>query len=322
LAGDERAGPLWLVLPQLKRLRKLSRKLAASYGLVPLRLTLHVGEDFHHLASGLRAVHEPFAWQLIERGDRLGHALALGIDPEKWCGENPTVCMSRWERMLDLAWMIAALTNRLLGIKITEDTHSLVLMRMSTELARHLAETGLKPATNDAFIKLFTDVLASPRSLPRLIDQHEHPVADNLMHPLYLRLRGLANTQAKLDDVVTIQTESEKPLLVALNTELAKLIGAWQITIEANPSSNLLIGGLDSPVEQPLFRLHPLDADGKALPITLNADDPLSFATSLADEYAYTWAALTLAGGVPPGYARQWLDETARASWRSRFTEP
>lgn len=101
------------------------------------------------------------------------------------------------------------------------------------------------------------------------------------------------------------------------------MIGLMQIAIEVNPTSNLLIGGLEHPLQQPIFQLHPLDGDhGTALPITLNADDPLTFATNLSDEIAYTWAALTLTADVAPGYARAWIAEAARTSWNARFTLP
>ena len=107
LASEELKGPLWLAVSPLLELREASRVAARQRtGLQPLRLTLHVGEDFRHIVSGLRAIHEPFAWSLIERGDRLGHALALGVNVAKWCEQHPTVLQPRLERILDLAWLL------------------------------------------------------------------------------------------------------------------------------------------------------------------------------------------------------------------------
>lgn len=323
LAGNERSGPLWLALPHVMHLRRLSRDVASARSLAPLRLTLHVGEDFRHLASGLRAIHEPFGWCLMTRGDRLGHALALGVDPDKWCRSHPQVLMPRWERMLDLAWMIAALTHRLPDLRFAGDGHGLQLARMREELRRHLGYAGVAPDSPDSFVDFFVDVLGNEESLPRLLDRQFIPATSTPLHLLELRLRGPIGIQTKLDEIVEVPTAKECLLLVDLSRKIAEVVGAWQVTIEVNPSSNLLIAGLDHPLDQPIFRLHPLDGkDGAALPVTINADDPLTFATTLADEYAYTWAALTVAGGVAPGYARQWLDETARASWRARFTLP
>jgi hypothetical protein len=72
-----------------------------------------------------------------------------------------------------------------------------------------------------------------------------------------------------------------------------------------------------------MFHLRPVEPHAAhALPIAISADDPITFATRLADEYAYAWAGMVVAGGVSPTYARQWLDEATETAWRSRFTVP
>ncbi|MGO8072920.1 hypothetical protein AB9F41_10470 [Rhizobium leguminosarum] len=48
------------------------------------RATFHVGEDFRHLVSGIRAVVEAMRYLDLRPGDRIGHATALGIDPDLW----------------------------------------------------------------------------------------------------------------------------------------------------------------------------------------------------------------------------------------------
>ena len=94
VASRELRGPLWAVAAPLHYVREESRLVAARHGekIRPLRLTVHAGEDFRHLLTGLRAVHEPFWWEMMRRGDRLGHALALGWDPYLWCSKHPKYC--------------------------------------------------------------------------------------------------------------------------------------------------------------------------------------------------------------------------------------
>ena len=322
IAGDEGEGPLWVMLPHLKRLKDRSVNLAARTDVAPLRVTLHAGEDFRHLASGLRAIHEPFMWGLMERGDRLGHALALGLDAAQWCEQHPIVFLTRWERMLDLSWMIAALRRRLPGLSFRggHEMHAMVLDRLCDELRSRLRECALDQTENE-MVDLVTQDLADPAVLSSLLDLHETPATNDRRFILEQRLRGGAIVQARLDAVVQVTTADECDLLVDLGKALVGLLGQLQIVIELNPSSNLLIAGLEYPLDQPIFRLHPLDGENpNALPVTLNADDPLTFATNLADEFAYTWAALTVAAGVPSGYARAWMNEAARTSWRARFT--
>ena len=36
------------------------------------------------MTSGIRAIAEPFHWNLIERGDRIGHGIAITLDPTDW----------------------------------------------------------------------------------------------------------------------------------------------------------------------------------------------------------------------------------------------
>jgi len=57
---------------------------------------------------------------------------------------------------------------------------------------------------------------------------------------------------------------------------------------------------------------------------TISTDDPITFSTSLADEYAYAWAGMVLREKNPydPSYARALLDEAAQTSMRMRFTVP
>jgi hypothetical protein len=106
VAGNEATGPLWQVVPALRHVQRVAEEIARWAPVDPLHLTLHVGEDFEHLLSGLRAVDEPLAWDLVGRGDRLGHALALGWKPEKWAWGKPSVEVKRGDRLLDLGWSL------------------------------------------------------------------------------------------------------------------------------------------------------------------------------------------------------------------------
>lgn len=46
--------------------------------------TFHVGEDFFHIVSGLRAIYEAIYFLEFTSGNRIGHATALGISPQLW----------------------------------------------------------------------------------------------------------------------------------------------------------------------------------------------------------------------------------------------
>jgi len=284
----------------------------------PLRFTLHVGEDFRHIASGLRAIHEPFAWHLIERGDRLGHALALGINVTEWCQQHPCILQPRVERILDLSWILHFLLSS--GQFVTD---GIILHRLQRELSEHLYQwTGVDCGWEDG-LRLH-QLLGKPHALAHidypLSGAREPSTSSKASWLLWLLLYSKLH-QAYADEIIEIPTEPDSQLLVQIQQRLAELLARWQVTIEINPSSNLLIGALKHPLDQPMFHLRPVGQHvAHALPLAISADDPITFATRLADEYAYAWAGMVVAGQVSPTYARQWLDEATDTAWRSRFT--
>lgn len=72
-----------------------------------LGFTYHVGEDFLDLADGLRAIDEAVCFFNLERGDRLGHALALGTAPEQYYRVKDHCVFLPAQDLLDnLTWLL------------------------------------------------------------------------------------------------------------------------------------------------------------------------------------------------------------------------
>ncbi len=71
-----------------------------------LSMTFHVGEDFRHLLSGLRAIAEVIEFLKPQPGDRLGHAIALGIKPRTWAEQAGfQALVPRLEWLDTLVWV-------------------------------------------------------------------------------------------------------------------------------------------------------------------------------------------------------------------------
>lgn len=69
-------------------------------------MTYHVGEDFYHLISGVRNVCEAVNLLDLRRGDRLGHATAVGVNPALWLRTMPDHVMpTRGEWLQDLVFL-------------------------------------------------------------------------------------------------------------------------------------------------------------------------------------------------------------------------
>jgi hypothetical protein len=321
VASRELAGPLWTVTWALDHVREESRRIASSYrGIKPLGLTVHVGEDFKHLLSGLRSVHEPYWWELMRRGDRLGHALALGLDPEQWRKKYPEITMPRCVRVLDLAWVIDFTKSR-----PTAGVPSSNMIRMREELRDHL-RTWDAEANEETFLDIARR-LGTP-GFWREIDGFllAFPGDGNSsfwrLAKRFLDEYAICLQQEGEHDIISVATSAEAVgTLVKVRDELARLLARWRTPIEVNPSSNLFVGGLDHPLSQPLFHVDPFSpAEDRAMVITLSADDPASFATTLADEYAYAWAGLVFgAQQQAPSYAQECLEMAAKSSRRAVF---
>lgn len=68
--------------------------------------TYHAGEDFYHLISGVRNIWDAVQLLEFQRGDRLGHATALGVNPQLWLATMPRcVTPTRGEWLQDLVFL-------------------------------------------------------------------------------------------------------------------------------------------------------------------------------------------------------------------------
>ena len=93
-----------------------------------------------------------------------------------------------------------------------------------------------------------------------------------------------------------------------------------EVTIETNPSSNHLIAKMRQVREHPIFRLAPIEApDAAGLTVSVNTDDPATFATNLLEEYGLLYHAM-LQSNIPAADALQWIDRVRRDGVRSRFS--
>jgi hypothetical protein len=115
----------------------------------------------------------------------------------------------------------------------------------------------------------------------------------------------------------------EQAALIQLQDGLRRKVGRLCLTIEVNPSSNLLVGDLGNFMGHPLWRLRPIvpTDDISPLSVCIGSDDPLTFATTLPHEYQLLFDALILMGHSHEE-AMRWIDAARDAGMQSRFTLP
>ncbi|MDP5133325.1 MAG: hypothetical protein NWQ54_20790, partial [Paraglaciecola sp.] len=106
VAGDENALKIEWFAPLIRWLRggfqTKSNNSSASIG---FHLSIHAGEDYAHPASGMRHVDETVRFCQMRDGDRLGHALSLGIEPAVWAERQGEMILPLDEHLDNLVWL-------------------------------------------------------------------------------------------------------------------------------------------------------------------------------------------------------------------------
>ncbi|WP_324014970.1 antiviral RADAR system adenosine deaminase RdrB [Aeromonas hydrophila] len=106
VAGDENALKIEWFAPVLRWLRSgFKSRPDGERASTGLHLSIHAGEDYAHPASGMRHIDETVRFCEMREGDRLGHALALGIVPKQWATRQGEMLLPLDEHLDNLVWL-------------------------------------------------------------------------------------------------------------------------------------------------------------------------------------------------------------------------
>lgn len=302
VAGDEDGEPCWVVAPVLQQVRaELAR--AGSATRVPL--TLHLSETFRGPLTGLRQLAEPLVFGLLQPDDRVSHAIAAGIDIVANARRQSTVLQPAIERLWDLAFLSWA-HDRWPDSRVEHHF---------TELTPYL-DAEARKLSIEQLGRRFT--LAQLRALwMGLSDgtQWDEFLGGGDRTPALRMFELVLQRHDQPTHIEVPMREAEIRLLDWTQAHLRAEYAKRRITLELNPTSNLLTQGFDVPVAQPGF--HP----GGYTRITISPDCPRAFATSLSDELLVARAGLHLAG-IATVHAEEWIRLAVGRSWTSRFSGP
>ena len=325
---DELGVPTWVFAPLFRSLREVSREVAhylrTHYGLdvPPLRVTVHAGEDFVHLLGGLRRIDEAVRYLCVEEGDRLGHALVLGIDPKNWARRAGRLPIPKEERLWDLVWEWSLYAR---GEATVPNPQRLA--RLEREIACLSKEIGLNQGISDVYrLQTLREDLHSERMLkevgfPGGFSGRPFPTLSSRLELLwqYLTNDGIFKRGQEL---IWVDPLEEVEVLDSLQAALRRKVGERGLVIEVNPTSNLLIGDLSDLRKHPLWRLSPpRENDPPPLSIGVGSDNPLTFTTTLPLEYQLLFDALVLSG-LSQEEAQRWLRRVLEDGLHARFTLP
>jgi hypothetical protein len=295
--------------------------------------------------EGLRRIYEQLHYILGNTPGRLGHAVALGIDPRGWADSVGSILMPAEERLWDLVWewrlysryriapefaaaappgrvdtvrnQIDALSDQVYGRpgyrveELAEAHHLLHRFLVPPMTPRAVVDGGFATFQQGA-----QRIRHWSRSTP---DVHAASRVGRLLETCFDSETAFRRGQALID--VPIDS-GEVDALAAVQRALRQGMAQNGTVVEVNPSSNLLIGDLLDLRHHPILRLfppQPVPGDPPPVMIALGSDDPLTFSTQLLREYTLLHQA-ACAAGYPERVVQDWLDTIRRTGMDARFT--
>lgn len=260
--------------------------------------TYHAGEEFAHLLCGIRAVHEAVTFLGMCSGDRIGHATALGLDPQRCAGESIRCAGGQWldnliwlARMLHFQPGLAAFQGQLAPLKIQ-------IARLYTTVYRE-ADCPQLPVLWKAWELRAYD----PRDIDgthetihhfnrqerKLLLRERSAVGDRMYARACRELWRYHRHQQQWKTVMTISPEDqpEPELLRAVQDAVITEMRTKNIVVEALPTSNVRISRYEMTKEHHLMRWLDPDNPRPAPQVVLGTDDPGIFSTTLRNEFSF-----------------------------------
>lgn len=289
--------------------------------------TYHAGEDFYDVVDGLRAIDEAIKFCNLTQGDRLGHALALGIDVNEYYNFKNNKLILPKEIVLDnIVWLLAKV--RKYGISI----HRNEINKLEKLYENLFHELYYSTFDNDHPLKqkyihqtTYFDAWKLRGDNPNLyfedsdiykkvnltywercgINEH-YPRNKNIRENKDCKLLIQAyhfNPKIKKAGLMMKQfeiTHAYKELVEAIQHHMMHDIKDCNIAIETNPTSNYLIGTFRRYSKHPITKFFNLGLEAQhdllkscpQLSVSINTDDQGIFSTSLENEYALMAIAL------------------------------
>lgn len=300
------------------------------YRLQNIGLTYHVGEDFRHILSGFRHVDEVLTEFGYKPGDRLGHALVLGVDIKEWIRNNEIIALPMIEYMEDLLW--------LWGINL----YSGIELGISLEIL----EDKILTLVRDIYINWETiTVRTLYYAYKKKFECNHKEIAKKYIEDNETKSFCRWNEKDKTcyeqwDEEKLLltyycpvfQKKYNKTILVSIDLKQASMYQKIQdylvkkteekgVYIEMNPTSNETIGDFSNMVKHPIFYLNPAGRDfmHRAM-VTVNSDDPLVFSTNVENEMAYIYYAAE-AQGISKEEIMEWIEKIRTHGMNASFIQ-
>lgn len=291
-----------------------------------LHTTYHVGEDFFDINDGLRAIDEVLLFCGLKRGSRLGHALALGIEPEEYYKfKGYKIILSKQILLDDITWILCkadewgCYVDGSLKTRLKETFYYLY-----EEIFRGSTGSEYSPSIYDYYqswklrgdnpelyrlpMKKFKKKIVATELQRFDRYQFNDKISNNLRknehyRKLYYSYHFNKKVRDKGSEIIEFKIDQTYISLTRqLQDKMIQQLVNIGIGIETNPSSNYLIGTIKKYDEHPVIRFNSRklkpDETNMSLSVSINTDDQGVFDTLLENEYALMTLALKKAKDV------------------------
>ena len=321
--------------PTYRKIRNFSPKASV------IGATFHVGEEFPTLCNGLRAIDEVLQFLDYRANDRLGHALALGIDPKHYfkVKRNNVIC-SLGDYLDDLAWLYATLlegsdATLLLYLRSEFEKYKFQLFESTLPYDEipvfedYLASIYLRGDCPDTHLNLRNELYDNLRFYRHKFNlsnkHHKQSFLNEKARKLFLRYSFDPNYRERAESPFQTKITDKYIECVKVAQRLLKIkIRDMHVFIEANPTSNKKISIMTKYSEIPALAISgPVlsgDEDSIQLAVSINTDDSSIFQTNLVNEYSLVAASL-LKEGYSENAVYDYIEELAIASNVHSFIE-
>lgn len=312
--------------------------------------TFHVGEVFNDVVDGLRAVDEVLKFLEFGNGDRLGHATVLGVEVKMYY-ENHNYCISCTKQNLldNLAWLYVRVQKWIDGKTSFCD----YLLEEYSKLFREVYESdGEIPDVftyyqswllrgDDPYRYLQTNLqddqlLFGPwgwccyGNAVDIKEARKNKLAKRLYQAYHFDKTVKENGQGVILYHIHNRFKDEWSECVdRIREQLLCKVERKHISIECNPTSNILIGEVKNYEEHPIVKFfnHGLNTPYPShnVCVSINTDDKGVMCTSLEREYSLM--AISLEKGIngeninSPRGILDWLNNVRKMAQEQMFNQ-
>ncbi|EDP94098.1 hypothetical protein U8527_12355 [Kordia algicida OT-1] len=294
-----------------------------------LSATFHAGEDFYDIIDGIRSIDEVIKFLKFCPGDRIGHALALGINVEEYFNLKDRKIMLPKELLIDnISWLLAKIRKYNIN-EFSSEVYK--LEKLFDSLFREIYQVNFDQEVKFSSMNFTHDIFYDAWKLrgddPYLYMENIEDDVNQISNMTYWERCRInyfypKNSNIRKDSKIKflyqqyhfnqkIKNKGKEIKQFTISDTYIKLVEKIQkkyqhyirdlnIGIECNPTSNYLIGTIDKYSKHPIknfFNLH-LETDTRKIKecpqifVSINTDDQGIFGTSLENEYALLAIAL------------------------------